>query len=74
MIEQPDLFSAPPRPLPPPPPPFDPHSHPCVVCGAELATFGRGWPHEPKFYCRQHYEVPPMTAAAAIRNADDLTA
>lgn len=55
--DQPDLFRPPARPLPPLRPPFDPCRHPCVVCGAPDAPFGKGWPYEPKFYCRQHYEA-----------------
>ena len=54
MSAQPDLFAPPARPLPPLPPPFDLTRHPCVVCGAAHAPFGSGWPHEPKFYCREH--------------------
>jgi hypothetical protein len=53
---QPDLFATPAAPEPPPRPPFDPHRHPCAVCGAKHAPFGFGWPHEPEFYCRQHWE------------------
>lgn len=41
-------------PEPPAPKPFDPANHPCVVCGATYAPFGEGWPHAPKFYCREH--------------------
>ena len=37
-------------------PSFDPYRHPCAVCGAEHAPFGFGWPHEPEFHCRQHWE------------------
>ena len=35
---------------------FDPYRHPCMICGAAFAPFGRGWPHAPKFYCREHFE------------------
>jgi hypothetical protein len=68
---QPDLFAPPARPLPPLPPPFDPARHPCAICGAAHAPFGRGWPLAPKFYCRQHFEAP-MTISPATRNADDV--
>lgn len=59
MIDQPDLFAPPARlePLPAPAPPFDPYRHPCMICGAEPAPFGCGWPHEPSFYCREHFEI-----------------
>jgi hypothetical protein len=51
-----DLFTPAPRlePQPAPPPPFDPHHHPCAVCGASHAPFGCGFPHATKFYCRDH--------------------
>lgn len=76
MIAQPDLFTPPPRPAPPvaarPPPPFDLYRHPCVVCGAPDAPFGLGWPHEPKFYCRQHHEA--AMPLSPIRTAEvDMT-
>ena len=69
MSDQPDLFRSPTRPLPPLPPPFDAYRHPCAVCGAEPAPFGAGWPHDPKFYCRQHLEVA-MLAPSKPRNAE----
>ena len=72
ISQQPDLF-APPRPAPlaaePPPPSFDLTRHPCVVCGDPLAPFGRGWPHEPKFYCRQHHEAADAVLADQDRQS-----
>jgi hypothetical protein len=71
-VDQADLFAPPARPLPPLPPPFDLMRHPCLVCSAAFAPFGRGWPHRPEFYCRQHVEAA-MTVSPATRTADDVT-